>query len=150
MMLLPYNYGVNTLPSPLPLPAYMQPTLSSLYARRTAILRTAPPPTPLQRKERMDLISNIEVQILRLENEEKLRRVQNPQDRRMTSEGMPSFPDEKDEKSAIQKFRPYARVIASGIEYADSKSIVKAIGALLFPYPYLVYRGYQSYKGKKK
>ena len=56
----------------------------------------------------------------------------------------------RDNQTVIQKFRPYARVIASGIEYADSKSIVKAIGALLFPYPYLVYRGYQSYKGKKK
>lgn len=57
---------------------------------------------------------------------------------------------EKLNKNFLQKARPYARVIASGIEYVDSKSIVKAIGALLFPYPYLVYRGYQSYKGKKK
>ena len=56
----------------------------------------------------------------------------------------------RENKTVIQKFRPYARIIASGIEYADSKSIAKAIGALLFPYPYLVYRGYQSYKGKKK
>ena len=52
-------------------------------------------------------------------------------------------------RNLLQKARPYARIIASGIEYAHSKSIVKAIGALLFPYPYLVYRGYQSYKGKK-
>ena len=57
---------------------------------------------------------------------------------------------EKLNQNLLQKARPYARVIASGIEYAYSKSIVKAIGALLFPYPYLVYRGYQSYKGKKK
>lgn len=52
-------------------------------------------------------------------------------------------------KTVIQKFRPYARIIAGGIEYGESKSLIKALGALLFPYPYLVYRGYQSYKKKK-
>ena len=57
---------------------------------------------------------------------------------------------EKQNRTILQKGRPYAGVIAAGIEYAHSKSFLRAIGALLLPYPYLVYRGYTSYRTMKK
>jgi len=96
--------------------------LSNLYAQQSELRRKAMRGQELTPSEETQLQS-INVEIVRLE---------------------------RLNKTLIQKFRPYARVIASGIEYANSKSIVKAIGALLFPYPYLVYRGYQSYKKGKK
>jgi len=57
---------------------------------------------------------------------------------------------EKQNQTIIGKMRPYMRVLAMGIEYARSKSIARAIGASILPYPYMVYLAYSAYTEKTK
>lgn len=57
---------------------------------------------------------------------------------------------EKQKQTIIGKMRPYMRILAMGIEYQRSKSIWKALGASIVPYPYIVYVAYDAYVKKPK
>ena len=57
---------------------------------------------------------------------------------------------EKQNQTIIGKMRPYMRVLAMGIEYSRSKSIARALGASILPYPYMVYLAYSAYTEKTK
>jgi len=56
---------------------------------------------------------------------------------------------EKQNRTIFGKMRPYMRVLAMGIEYSRSKSIARALGASILPYPYMVYLAYSAYTSTK-